>query len=119
MAKKLEKTTKQVDTAPGKRAAAIAASPQPVHVDARIGIGMFFTLTGTILAALGLASRNNPGEHARSLGIDADLWWGLTLLAFGIMMLALGRRGQAKMEKAANKGTRNQGTKQARLTPPA
>jgi len=33
------------------------------------------------------------------MGIDANLWWGLALLAFGIMMLAFGRRGQARMEK--------------------
>jgi hypothetical protein len=37
--------------------------------------------------------------YARSLGIDANLWWGLALLAFGIVMLAFGRRGQIKMDK--------------------
>ena len=37
--------------------------------------------------------------YAKSLGIDANLWWGLALLAFGILMLAFGRRGQARMEK--------------------
>jgi hypothetical protein len=37
--------------------------------------------------------------YAKSLGIDANLWWGLALLVFGIVMLAFGRRGQARMEK--------------------
>jgi hypothetical protein len=70
-----------------------------IHVDARIAVGMFFTLTGTILAAFGLSTRDRIEAYARSLGINADLWWGLALLAFGILMLAFGRRGQARMEK--------------------
>jgi hypothetical protein len=75
-----------------------AANPI-IHVDARIAVGMFFTLTGTILAAFGLSTRDRMDEYAKSLGIDANLWWGLALLAFGILMLAFGRRGQARMEK--------------------
>jgi hypothetical protein len=71
-----------------------------IHVDARIAVGMFFTLAGTILSAFGLSTRDRVDAYARSLGIDANLWWGLALLAFGILMLAFGRRGQARMEKA-------------------
>jgi hypothetical protein len=73
--------------------------PTVIHVDARIAVGMFFTLTGTILSAFGLSTRDRMEVYARSLGIDANLWWGLVLLAFGIVMLAFGRRGQARMEK--------------------
>jgi hypothetical protein len=71
-----------------------------IHVDARIAVGMFFALTGTILSAFGLSTRDNADMYAKSLGIDANLWWGLALLAFGIVMLAFGRRGQARMEKS-------------------
>lgn len=74
-----------------------------MHVDARIGVGMFFTLTGTILAAFGLSTRDRLDVYAKSLGINANLWWGLALLIFGIVTLTLGRRGQARMEKAASK----------------
>jgi hypothetical protein len=74
-----------------------------IHVDARIAVGMFFALTGTILAAFGLSTRDRVDVYARSLGIDANLWWGLALLAFGIVMLAFGRRGQARMEGPANR----------------
>jgi len=70
-----------------------------IHVDARIAVGMFFTLTGTILSAFGLSTRDRMDVYTRSLGIDANLWWGLVLLAFGIVMLAFGRRGQIKMDK--------------------
>jgi hypothetical protein len=71
-----------------------------IHVDARIAAGMFFTLTGTILSAFGLSTRDGMDMYAKSLGIDANLWWGLALLVFGIAMLAFGRRGQRKMDQA-------------------
>jgi hypothetical protein len=69
--------------------------------DARIPMGMLFTLTGTILGAFGLATRGNAAMYAKSLGIDVNLWWGMALLVFGIVVLAMGRRGQARMEKMA------------------
>ena len=67
--------------------------------DPRISMGMLFTLIGTILTVFGLSTRSNADVYAKSLGIDANLWWGLVLLVFGIVALMLGRRGQAKLEK--------------------
>jgi multisubunit Na+/H+ antiporter MnhG subunit len=67
--------------------------------DPRISLGMLFTLIGTVLTAFGLATRSNPDVYAKSMGIDANLWWGLVLLVFGILVLTLGRRGQMKQEK--------------------
>jgi hypothetical protein len=78
-----------------------------MKLDLRIPMGMLFTLMGTILAAFGLSTRDHADLYARSLGIDVNLCWGFTLLAFGIVMLALGRRGQAKMENQATKVRRN------------
>jgi hypothetical protein len=74
-----------------------------MKLDVRIPLGMLFTLMGTILAAYGMATRNNADFYAKSFDIDLNLWWGLVLLAFGITMLMLGRSGQMKMEKAGNK----------------
>ncbi|MGB7267831.1 MAG: hypothetical protein WBC92_20100 [Terracidiphilus sp.] len=71
--------------------------------DARISMGMMFTLIGTILAAFGLATRNNADVYVKSLGIDANLWWGIVLLVFGVAVLLLGRRAQVRMEKAGNR----------------
>lgn len=71
--------------------------------DARISIGMLFTLMGTILSAYGLATRGQVEIYARSLGINANLWWGAVLLVFGVVILTLGRRGQARLEKAGNR----------------
>jgi hypothetical protein len=93
-------------TTPAVRSPRKPTSNTVVHVDPRIPAGMFFTLTGTILGAFGLSTRGSTDVYAKSQGFDANLWWGLALLVFGIVMLALGRRGQMKMEKA---GTREQG----------
>ena len=68
-----------------------------MSLDLRIPMGMMFTLVGAILAAFGLGTRDNAGLYAKSLGINANLWWGLVLLVFGITMLTLGRRGQKRL----------------------
>jgi hypothetical protein len=86
--------------------------------DTRISIGMVFTLIGTILGAFGLATRDQADVYAKSLGINANLWWGLVLLAFGIVVMFLGRRGQTRLEKSSagrnQPGSRNSGSAVAR-----
>lgn len=99
MAKKATTDLAAKATALAQKPAANPTTP-PVNVDARISVGMFFTLTGTVIAAFGLSTRDHTEVYAKSLGIDANLWWGLALLVFGIVMLAFGRRGQIKMDKA-------------------
>jgi hypothetical protein len=69
-------------------------------LDVRIPMGMFFTMTGTILGAFGLATRGNTAMYAKSLGIDVNLWWGIALLVFGIAVMTVGRRGQAEAERS-------------------
>jgi hypothetical protein len=71
-----------------------------MSLDLRIPMGLMFTLTGMILSAFGLATRDRADLYAKSLGINANLWWGLVLLAFGLFMLWLGRRGQKRMKDA-------------------
>lgn len=66
-------------------------------LDLRIPMGLMFTLVGIILAAFGLATNGNTELYARSLGINANLWWGVVLLVFGQTMFQLGRRSQKKM----------------------
>lgn len=70
--------------------------------DARITIGMMFTLIGTILAAFGLGTRDNLMVYEKSLGINLNLWWGLVLLVFGVVVLLIGRSSQLKVEKQGN-----------------
>jgi hypothetical protein len=57
-----------------------------MNLDLRLPIGLMFTIFGAMLTWYGLAS-----DHAiydRSLGINVNLWWGLVVLAFGLVMLA-------------------------------
>ncbi len=61
-----------------------------MKLDLRLPIGLMFTIIGALMAAFGLVS--NPAIYQRSLGINVNLWWGLVLLAFGLMMLWLVRR---------------------------
>ncbi len=72
-----------------------------MSLDLRIPMGLMFTLTGLILTVFGFATRENVELYAKSLGINANLWWGLVLLAFGLTMFTLGRRGQKRLEKEA------------------
>jgi hypothetical protein len=63
-------------------------------LDIRIPIGLMFTIIGSLLVLFGLTS--DPALYARSLGLNVNLGWGLVLAAFGLVMLALGKRGSAR-----------------------
>jgi hypothetical protein len=54
-----------------------------------------FTLVGGLLAVYGLVS--DKSIYERSLGVNVNLWWGLILLAFGVVMWLLGRRGTSSI----------------------
>lgn len=68
-------------------------------LDLRIPMGLMFTITGLILTVFGFVTRNNAELYAKSLGVNANLWWGLVLLIFGLMMFLTGKRSQKRMEK--------------------
>jgi len=61
-----------------------------MSLDIRIPTGLLFAILGLILACFGMAS--DPAIYQRSLGINVNLWWGLALVAFGLVMLLLARR---------------------------
>jgi hypothetical protein len=68
-----------------------------MNLDLRIPMGLMFTLTGIILTVFGLKTNGDTALYARSLGINANLWWGLVLFVFGLTMFLLGRRGQKRI----------------------
>ena len=75
-------------------------------LDIRLPIGGLFTLLGLLLAGYGWVS--NPDLYQHSLGINVNLRWGLVMLAFGIVMILLGRRGahkQTQHEKISRPAT--------------
>jgi hypothetical protein len=56
-----------------------------MKLDLRLPIGLMFTIFGALLSLYGLVS--DRAIYTRSLGINVNLWWGLVLLAFGLVML--------------------------------
>jgi hypothetical protein len=68
-----------------------------MSLDLRIPMGLMFTFTGLILTVFGIRTNGDAVLYAKSLGINANLWWGLVLLVFGITMFLLGRRGQKRL----------------------
>lgn len=58
-----------------------------MNLDLRFPIGLMFSIVGVLLTVFGLIS--DDAIYARSLGINVNLWWGLVLLGFGLVMLAL------------------------------
>jgi hypothetical protein len=77
-----------------------------MDLDLRIPMGMMFSMAGAVLVAFGLATRNRADLYAKSFGINADLWWGIVVLLFGLVVLHYGRRGQGRIEMR-KKGPRN------------
>lgn len=64
-----------------------------MNLDLRLPIGYMFTIFGVLLAGYGLVS--DKAIYAKSLGINVNLWWGLALVAFGLIMLVLAFRGRS------------------------
>lgn len=67
-------------------------------LDIRMPIGLMFAILGLLLAGFGLVG--DKAIYQRSLGVNINLWWGLVLLVFGVVMLLLGRRGTSAMMPA-------------------
>jgi hypothetical protein len=58
--------------------------------DLRIPSGLFFTILGVILMGLGIF---DPGLRARMTDANVNLYSGMSMLAFGLFLLLLARRG--------------------------
>jgi multisubunit Na+/H+ antiporter MnhG subunit len=70
-------------------------------LDIRLPIGLMFVLLGLLLTGYGLL--RDPAIYQRSLGVNINLWWGLAMLIFGLVMLVLGRRGQRPESSRASR----------------
>lgn len=61
-------------------------------MDLRLPIGGLFSVFGLILTVYGLVGPR--AIYAQSLGIDVNLWWGLVMLAFGVLMVVFAVRAR-------------------------
>jgi uncharacterized membrane protein len=63
-----------------------------MQLDIRLPIGLMFSVLGVLLLIVGLFA---GGQSTQSQQTSVNLWWGVVMLAFGIVMFTLGRRGTA------------------------
>lgn len=63
-----------------------------MNFDLRIPIGLLFSLFGAILTLYGLFAPRTI--YRVSLGLNVNLYWGLVLLAFGLVMLVFALRAR-------------------------
>ena len=61
-------------------------------LDIRAPIGGLFTVLGGMLAAYGLFASGSSGASDPSSRANVNLWWGLVMLVFGIVLLLMARR---------------------------
>jgi len=74
-----------------------------MKLDLRLPIGLMFAIFGAMLTLYGFAA--DPAIYARSLGININLWWGLVLLVFGLVMLGFAIRAQRRSKVSASHST--------------
>jgi len=67
--------------------------------DIRWPIGMMFSVFGLLVGGYGAATGGSEMYARHSLGININLWWGIVMLAFGLSILLLARRGAAGSRK--------------------
>lgn len=65
-------------------------------LDIRLPIGMMFGLIGAVMVIYGLITGSNKELYHRSLDININLWWGLVLLVFGVLMFGFAKRSAKK-----------------------
>jgi hypothetical protein len=64
-------------------------------MDIRAPIGGLFTVLGVMLAGYGLVAGSRTSSDVAPV-TNVNLWWGIVMLLFGILMLALSRRSPTR-----------------------
>jgi hypothetical protein len=56
-------------------------------IDVKLPIGLMFSILGFLLTLYGLFTNSNPAMYQKSFGININLWSGIAMLVFGIVLL--------------------------------
>jgi hypothetical protein len=83
-------------------------------LDIRLPIGLMFSIFGVLLTGYGLLTGGSEIYRRHSLGININLWWGLAMLAFGVVMMLLARRGASALRAGSDEETSSQARKKRR-----
>jgi membrane protein implicated in regulation of membrane protease activity len=65
------------------------------NIDIRAPLGGLFAVLGLMLAAYGLFASGSGGPSDLASGMNVNLWWGLTMLVFGVVLLLMARRAMS------------------------
>ena len=69
-----------------------------MRLDIRLPIGLMFTVLGALLVVVGVIGGKSFVEQSQ--GTNVNLWWGIVMLVFGIVMFLSGRRGTSSARLA-------------------
>ena len=61
-------------------------------LDIRIPIGLLFTVLGLLVTAYGIITNSDTELYKKSFQYNVNLWSGLLMLVFGVIMLLLARK---------------------------
>ena len=61
-------------------------------LDIRIPIGLLFTVLGLLVTAYGIITNSDTELYKKSFQYNVNLWSGLLMLLFGVVMLLLARK---------------------------
>ena len=61
-------------------------------LDIRIPIGLLFTVLGLLVTAYGIITNSDAELYKKSFQYNVNLWSGLLMLVFGVIMLLLARK---------------------------
>ena len=64
-------------------------------LDIRAPIGGLFSLLGVMLVGYGLVA-GSPNAASGAPETNVNLWWGLVMMLFGVVMLVMSRRAMSK-----------------------
>lgn len=64
-------------------------------LDIRLPIGGLFSILGAILVVYGVVTRADTAQYVRSGGFNINLWWGLVMLVFGVLLFVVARPRRA------------------------
>lgn len=65
-------------------------------IDIKLPIGLMFSILGLLLSIYGLITAGNQAMYEKSLHVNINLWIGLAMLGFGLIMLLLTFKGKKK-----------------------
>ena len=72
-----------------------------IGMDVRYPIGTLFGALGLLIGGYGVATNGDAERYAALGGLNVNLWWGLVMLAFGVLCFVLARRASTPTVRPA------------------